>query len=203
MPSASWAELVAGYRRYREMPAWAGGREVPTNQGLLSRELIRDMKARGARAAAEIEANLNRLVQEGVIPDGPRALEQRHVLSERGADAGRADDFALVRCAVQWQRAHGYAPAIRGEIAPLVVDLQTQIEVAELREAIAAPLCRIAREQEIKIPLRERRETGQRLRVGAQLHGQRGRTMFGGRLRNRRPGRTDAAQQQDGDARSE
>jgi hypothetical protein len=79
VPSGSWTELVAGYRRYRELPAWSGGREVPTNQGLLSRELIRDMKLRGARAAGDIEAALTRLVQEGVIPDGPRALEQRHV----------------------------------------------------------------------------------------------------------------------------
>jgi hypothetical protein len=79
VPSASWAELVAGYRRYREIPAWSGGREVPTNQGLLSRELIRDMKARGARAAGDIEAAITSMVKEGVIPDGPRALEQRHI----------------------------------------------------------------------------------------------------------------------------
>ena len=37
------------------------------------------MKLRGARAASDIEAALTRLVQEGVIPDAPRALEQRHV----------------------------------------------------------------------------------------------------------------------------
>lgn len=79
MSSASWGDLVGAYRRYRELPVWRGGKEVPTNQGLMSRELIREVKARGARAAAEVEAALARLAAEGALPEGPRALEQRHV----------------------------------------------------------------------------------------------------------------------------
>jgi hypothetical protein len=37
------------------------------------------MKARGARAAGEIDTALVRLVQEGALPESPRALEQQHV----------------------------------------------------------------------------------------------------------------------------
>ena len=79
MPSASWDDVGRGYRVYRELPVWGGPRQLPNNQGLLSRELIRDIKARGAKAAAEVEAALTRFTQEGVLPDGPSALEQRHV----------------------------------------------------------------------------------------------------------------------------
>jgi hypothetical protein len=37
------------------------------------------MKARGARAAADVEVALTRLAGEGALPESPRALEQRHV----------------------------------------------------------------------------------------------------------------------------
>jgi 5-methylcytosine-specific restriction endonuclease McrA len=77
--SASWEDVASGYRRYRELPLWIGPKDVPNNQGLLSRELIRDMKVRGAKAAAEVEAALARLVGEAALPETPRALEQRHV----------------------------------------------------------------------------------------------------------------------------
>ena len=62
MPSASWEDVARGYRRYRELPVWGGASIVLNNQGLLSREVIRDMKARGAKAAADVEAALARLV---------------------------------------------------------------------------------------------------------------------------------------------
>lgn len=79
MSSASWEDVARGYRRYREIPVWSGPKIVVNNQGLLSREVIRDMKARGARAASDVETALARLVGEAVLPDTPRALEQRHV----------------------------------------------------------------------------------------------------------------------------
>jgi 5-methylcytosine-specific restriction endonuclease McrA len=77
--SGSWEEVARGYRRYRELPVWAGLKNSPNNRGLLSREVIRDSKARGAQAAADVEAALARLVGEAALPDTPRALEQRHV----------------------------------------------------------------------------------------------------------------------------
>jgi hypothetical protein len=79
VPSPIWPDLARAYRLYREIPVWAGPRLSPNNQGMLSRELIRDTKARGAKAAGEVEAALTRFVQEGVLPESPRGLEQRHV----------------------------------------------------------------------------------------------------------------------------
>ena len=79
MPSASWDDVGRAYRVYRELPVWGGARQLPNNQGILSRELIRDIKARGARAASDVEGALARLAQERVLPDAPRGLEQRHV----------------------------------------------------------------------------------------------------------------------------
>jgi 5-methylcytosine-specific restriction endonuclease McrA len=79
LASGSWEDVARGYRRYRQLPVWAGQKAMPNNQGLLSRELIRDMKARGAKAAADVEAALARLVGEAALPETPRTLEQRHV----------------------------------------------------------------------------------------------------------------------------
>jgi hypothetical protein len=95
VPSATWADLARAYRHYRELPVWTGPRELPNNQGLLSRELIREVKARGAKAAGEVETALARLVQDGALPAEPRALEQRHVDGLAGRRLGRDTLAAL------------------------------------------------------------------------------------------------------------
>jgi hypothetical protein len=107
VPSASWSDMGRAYRHYRELPVWAGPRQAPNNQGLLSRELIRDIKARGAKAAAEVEAALSRLAQEGLLPDSPRALEQRHVDALATRRLGR-DTLASLWEAIVFDR-DGYA----------------------------------------------------------------------------------------------
>lgn len=107
MPSASWADLGRAYRLYRELPVWSGPRQVPSNQGLLSRELIREVKARGAKAAADVDAALARLTESAVLPDTPRALEQRHVDALAGARVGR-ETLAFLWEAIVFDR-DGYA----------------------------------------------------------------------------------------------
>lgn len=107
MPSASWSDLARAYRHYRELPVWAGPRQAPNNQGILSRELIRDSKARGAKAAAEVEAALTRLAQEGLLPDSPRALEQGDVDALATRRLGR-DTLASLWEAIVFDR-DGYA----------------------------------------------------------------------------------------------
>jgi hypothetical protein len=95
VPSATWADLARAYRHYREFPVWTGPRELPNNQGLLSRELIREVKARGAKAAGEVETAVAGLVQDGALPAEPRALEQRHVDGLPGRRLGRDTLAAL------------------------------------------------------------------------------------------------------------
>jgi hypothetical protein len=107
VPSASWADLGRAYRLYRELPVWDGPRQAPNNQGILSRELIRDMKARGAKAAGDVEAVLARLAQEGALPDSPRALEQPHVDALANRRLGR-DTLASLWEAIVFDR-DGYA----------------------------------------------------------------------------------------------
>jgi hypothetical protein len=107
VPSESWADVGRAYRHYRELPVWGGPRQPPNNQGILSRELIRDMKARGAKAAGEVEAALARLTQDGILPDGPRALEQRHVDALADRRLGR-DTLASLWEAIVFDR-DGYA----------------------------------------------------------------------------------------------
>jgi 5-methylcytosine-specific restriction endonuclease McrA len=103
VPSASWADLARAYRHYRELPVWTGPRELPNNQGLLSRELIREIKARGAKAAGEVETALARLVQDGALPAEPRTLEQRHVDGLAGRRLGR-DTLAALWDAIVFDR---------------------------------------------------------------------------------------------------
>ena len=82
---------------------WGGPRELPNNQGLLSRELIREIKARGAKTAGEVEAALTRLIQDGALPEQPRALEQRHVDGLAGRRIGR-DTLAALWDAIVFDR---------------------------------------------------------------------------------------------------
>jgi len=103
VPSATWADLARAYRHYRELPVWTGPRELPNNQGLLSRELIREIKARGAKAAGEVETALARLVQDGALPAEPRTLEQHHVDGLAGRRLGR-DTLAAVWDAIVFDR---------------------------------------------------------------------------------------------------
>ncbi len=107
MPSVTWDDVGRGYRVYREFPVWGGERQLPNNQGLLSRELIRDIKARGAKAAGDVETALTRLTREGVLPEGPRALEQRHVDALGKARLGR-DTLTALWEAIVFDR-DGYA----------------------------------------------------------------------------------------------
>jgi hypothetical protein len=103
VPSATWADLARAYRHYRELPVWTAPRELPNNQGLLSRELIREVKARGAKAAGEVETALARLVQDGALPAEPRALEQRHVDGLAGRRL-RRDTLAALWDAIVFDR---------------------------------------------------------------------------------------------------
>jgi hypothetical protein len=103
VPSSTWADLARAYRHYRELPVWTGPRQLPNNQGLLSRELIREIKARGAKTAGEVEAALTRLVQDGVLPEPPRSLEQRHVDGLAGRRIGR-DTLAALWDAIVFDR---------------------------------------------------------------------------------------------------
>jgi len=104
VPSATWADLARAYRHYRELPVWTGPRELPNNQGLLSRELIRDIKARGAKAAGEVEATVTRLVQDGALPAEPGALEQRHVDGLAGRRRIGRDTLAALWDAIVFDR---------------------------------------------------------------------------------------------------
>ena len=103
MPSATWADLARAYRHYRELPVWTGPRELPNNQGLLSRELIREVKARGAKASGGVDSAVTRLVQDGGLPPEPRGLEQRHVDGLAGRRLGR-DTLAALWDAIVFDR---------------------------------------------------------------------------------------------------
>ena len=97
MSSESWEDLARTYQRYREVPAWSGGKETPNNQGLLPRVIIREMRDRGARAAAEVARALERLRRRPGFPAAPRELEQKHM-----AEVVRAR-FSRVALAGLWE----------------------------------------------------------------------------------------------------
>lgn len=73
----TWPALVKEYRRHRRLPFVSGfGSVVPTASGILSPGIIAKRKAQGRRAAALLEATLDRLRRRGLLPSRPARLTQ-------------------------------------------------------------------------------------------------------------------------------
>jgi hypothetical protein len=79
MGSESWEELGETYRRYRELPSWSEGKEIPSNQGLLPRVVIREMRDRGVRAALDVARAIEALRRRPDFPATPADLQQKHL----------------------------------------------------------------------------------------------------------------------------
>ena len=79
MGSESWEELGETYRRYRELPSWSEGKEIPNNQGLLPRVVIREMRDRGVRAALDVARAIEALRRRPGLPAAPAGLQQKQL----------------------------------------------------------------------------------------------------------------------------